>query len=94
MKFCTMGSPKTTRRSPPIDITEQLRRHLTGTPAQQRRIEADVARNEARRLARLVALEGLRLSKAGDEEGAKAKLNEAEHLEKKWRKLGGKGPLT
>lgn len=85
--------PSMTKRASP-DIQNQLRRHLNGSPAERRKIEATVMRNEARKLARLVALEGLKLAKAGKRVAAAEKLAEAEFLEQEWRKLGGKGPLT
>jgi hypothetical protein len=76
------------------DIQQRLKRHLTGTTAQRKKIETEAAREEARRLARLVALKGLKLAKDGKKTEAAEALKEAEALEKEWRKLGGKGPLT
>jgi hypothetical protein len=76
------------------DIQEMMRRHLTGTPAQQKKLDVDAKREDARRLARLVALKGLKLAKAGKLAEAKEAHDEALYLEREWRKLGGKGPLT
>jgi hypothetical protein len=76
------------------DIQQRLRAHLFGTEAERRRLETEAVRNEARRLARLVALKGLKFSKEGKFTEARKAATEAAALVKEWRKLGGKGPLT
>lgn len=76
------------------DIQQRLRAHLFGTEAKRRTLEAESARNEARRLARLVALKGLQLAKEGKLTEARKAATEAAALVQEWRKLGGKGPLT
>lgn len=76
------------------DIQHKLLRHITGSPAVKAKLEAEVARNQARRLARLVALRALKLAKAGNIVEATKAQAEAVALVKEWRKLGGKGPLT
>jgi predicted translin family RNA/ssDNA-binding protein len=76
------------------DIQERVKRHLYGTAAERSKLEAGARRDEARRLARLVAIEALKLVKAGNVEEAKKAQAEAHALVEEWRKLGGKGPLT
>ena len=73
------------------DIQQLLRQHLTGTPTQRRRIEANCEREEVRRRARLIALKGLKLARNGYKDLARAALFEVEELEQKWRQRGGKG---
>lgn len=76
------------------DIHELVRRHMEGSHAQRKKIEADAIREDAKKLARQVAKKGLKLAKEGKRAEAEKALAEATALELEWRKLGGKGPLT